>query len=293
MARKLRTRIAGTAFAAALVSAHFATAVAGAQAPADPLTPANPAPQPPAAQAPPPVAPAPDPPADTVVSANVADPLEALVEPGDRARLSDEKSITRWAHPQDLSRIRARPDPTSPGVGRLRYVTEDGVAEVYLVLGAVVDEIGRTWLWIRVPKRPNGGTGWVQRDSLGGLRVVRTRLVIGRRALRATLYKNNRIIWSARVGIGKTGTPTPLGDFYIRERLRGVPGGIYGPWAFGTSAYSALSDWPGGGVVGIHGTNEPGLVPGRPSHGCVRLRNDKIKRLAVLMPIGTPVQIVR
>jgi lipoprotein-anchoring transpeptidase ErfK/SrfK len=68
---------------------------------------------------------------------------------------------------------------------------------------------------------------------------------------------------------------------------------LYGPLAFGTSAYSKLSDWPGGGVVGIHGTNEPGLIPGRPSHGCVRVRNDKITKLARLMPIGTPVRIVR
>jgi hypothetical protein len=287
----LSCRVAGTAFTAALVSAHLATAVAGAQAPPDTLTPANPVPVPPVAQTP--AEPAPETPADTVVPANAIDPLEALVKPGDRARLSDEKSITRWAHPQDNARIRARPSPTAPAVDRLRFQTEDGVAEVYLVLGAVVDEIRRTWLRIRVPKRPNGTTGWVQQDSLGGLRVVRTRLVIGRRALRATLYKSNRIIWTARVGIGKSGTPTPVGDFYIRERLRGFPGGLYGPWAFGTSAYSTLSDWPGGGVVGIHGTNEPGLIPGRPSHGCVRLRNDKIKLLASLMPIGTPVQIVR
>jgi lipoprotein-anchoring transpeptidase ErfK/SrfK len=67
---------------------------------------------------------------------------------------------------------------------------------------------------------------------------------------------------------------TPAGRFYIRERLRKRRDSpIYGPWAFGTSAYSALSDWPGGGVVGIHGTNQPGLIPGRPSHGCIRVRN--------------------
>jgi lipoprotein-anchoring transpeptidase ErfK/SrfK len=61
--------------------------------------------------------------------------------------------------------------------------------------------------------------------------------------------------------------------------------------AFGTSAYSVLSDWPGGGVVGIHGTNQPGLLPGRVSHGCIRVPNAKIARLARLMPIGTPVRI--
>ena len=52
-----------------------------------------------------------------------------------------------------------------------------------------------------------------------------------------------------------------------------------------------LSDWPGGGVIGIHGTNEPYLIPGRPSHGCIRVPNRAISRLYRLMPIGTPMRI--
>jgi lipoprotein-anchoring transpeptidase ErfK/SrfK len=43
--------------------------------------------------------------------------------------------------------------------------------------------------------------------------------------------------------------------------------------------------------VGIHGTNQPELIPGRPSHGCVRVPNAKIVRLVKLMPVGTPVLI--
>jgi lipoprotein-anchoring transpeptidase ErfK/SrfK len=78
----------------------------------------------------------------------------------------------------------------------------------------------------------------------------------------------------------------------VRELFR-VPGqSLYGPYAFGTSAYSILSDWPGGGVVGIHGTNQPALIPGRPSHGCIRLRNPDITYLANHLPIGAPVRIV-
>jgi len=52
-----------------------------------------------------------------------------------------------------------------------------------------------------------------------------------------------------------------------------------------------LTDWPGGGFIGIHGTDRPDLIPGRVSHGCVRMRNHDIRRLARLMPIGTPVTI--
>ena len=63
--------------------------------------------------------------------------------------------------------------------------------------------------------------------------------------------------------------------------------------AFGSSDYSVLSEWPGGGVIGIHGTDEPSLIPGRPSHGCIRLRNAEARRLFPLLPIGTPLLIGR
>jgi lipoprotein-anchoring transpeptidase ErfK/SrfK len=131
----------------------------------------------------------------------------------------------------------------------------------------------------------------VREEALGPLVIVRTALRINRTTLKATLYKDGKKIWQSPVGVGKASTPTPAGRFWIRERLKAL-GSVYGPWAFGTSAYSILSDWPGGGVIGIHGTNEPSLIPGRPSHGCVRVPNAKISQLARLMPVGTPVRIV-
>ena len=212
---------------------------------------------------------------------------------GRSVRLSNERTITRWAHTQETRAIRRAPRPSSPAFARLRFLTEDREAEVYVVLRSRVDAAGRTWLRIRVPMRPNGRVGWVPREALGPLYTVRTRLVVDRRTLRAALFRRGRRIWGAPVGVGAPATPTPKGRFYVRERLRGLgDGDVYGPWAFGTSAYSpTLTDWPGGGVVGIHGTNQPQLVPGRPSHGCVRVWNGPIRRLARLMPIGTPIEI--
>lgn len=209
---------------------------------------------------------------------------------GADARLSDERTVTRWAHANLAAKVRAQPAAAARAVARLRWQTEDGLPEVYLVL-ARRDAPGGAWLRIRVPGRPNGRTGWVREEALGRLYTVRTALVIDRRTLRATLARRGRRIWSSPVGVGAPGTPTPAGRFWVRERLRGF-GGAYGPWAFGTSAYSnRLTGWPGGGVIGIHGTNQPGLIPGRPSHGCVRVPNPAIVRLARLMPIGTPVRI--
>jgi lipoprotein-anchoring transpeptidase ErfK/SrfK len=212
---------------------------------------------------------------------------------GATIQLSNESTFTRWATPTSLAPVRTRPSTGAHRITRLRYQTEDGYPEVYVALQSVTDAHGTVWVQIRVPRRPNGTTGWVPQDALGPLNLVHTFLTVNRRTLRATLYRNGRKILTAPVGVGKSSTPTPAGHFWVRERLPNLGGGgVYGPWAFGTSAYSRISDWRRGGVVGIHGTNQPGLVPGRPSHGCIRLHNRDISRLARLMPIGTPVHVL-
>jgi lipoprotein-anchoring transpeptidase ErfK/SrfK len=206
--------------------------------------------------------------------------------------LTDGRTFAHWAHPQDRASIRRQPSRASRRVAWIHYLTEDRFPEVYPVLRRLSDRHGRTWLRIRIPMRPNGRTGWVRSSALGPLYRVRTRLVVDRGRLRATLYRSGRRIWRSPIGVGKAGTPTPAGHFWIREKFTtGNPGGTYGPRAFGTSDYSRLSDWPGGGVIGIHGTNEPHLIPGRPSHGCIRVPNRAISRLYRLMRIGTPMQV--
>jgi hypothetical protein len=222
-------------------------------------------------------------------------PLRAIGDhrPFGDERLSNETTVTRWAHTNLLGAIRSRPTLGSNTVAKLHWNTEDGVPEVYVVLRSALDRKQRVWLQIRIPGRPNGRKGWVREEKLSNLKTIQTQLTIDRKRLRATLRKAGKRIWSSPVGVGKAGTSTPRGHFWIRERLSNLGGSpIYGPWAFGTSAYSnTLTDWPGGGVVGIHGTNEPELIPGRPSHGCVRVPNWKISKLAKLMPVGTPVRI--
>jgi hypothetical protein len=221
--------------------------------------------------------------------------VRALNTPGPlgNERLSDERRITRYSGAVARATVRGRPSPTAPKVAHLRYLTEDGPFEVYPILESQVDDARRTWLHIRLPMRPNGQTGWVPRKDLGVLKAVATMLRVNRSALRATLYRDGRRVWSSPIGVGTPATPTPAGHFWIRTRLRGLQSSpAYGPYAFGTAAYSKLTDWPGGGVIGIHGTNQPQLIPGRPSHGCVRVPNAAITRLWQLMPVGTPVTIV-
>jgi hypothetical protein len=225
-------------------------------------------------------------PAAAVASTPSADPAGTV-------KISDERLTTRWASTADAQPVFGRPSGKAPRVASLRLLTEDRFAEVYVVLASWKNAAGNTWLKIRVPMRPNGRTGWVRESALGPLHTVHTRIVINRRTLRVTLYVGAHKRFSARIGVGKASTPTPGGHFWIREKFRVAGRTIYGPAAIGTSAYApTLSDWPGGGVVGLHGTNEPGLIPGRPSHGCIRLRNHDILTLYRLAPKGTPVDIL-
>jgi hypothetical protein len=209
-------------------------------------------------------------------------------------QLSNETTITRWAYAVTRGSAYAAPTPTPTAhrVGRLRFRTEDGFPEVYVALASVVDERGTAWVHVRLPQRPNNVTGWVLRSALGDLHVVHTKLVVNRRTLRLRLYDHGHQVFDARVGVGKPSTPTPAGSFWIRVKFRVAGNPLYGARAMGTAAYSrTLTDWPGGGIVGLHGTSEPGLIPGHPSHGCIRLRNRDIKRLYALTPVGTPLLI--
>jgi hypothetical protein len=217
-----------------------------------------------------------------------AAPAAAKVE-----RLSEPGRLSRWAFVVRADIVRTQPDWRSKAVARLRLKTQDRTDELVMVLARTRDPAGRMWVRVRLPVLPNGTKGWVRAEALGGFHRVRTWLRIDRRRRTATLVRAGRVVFRARVGIGRHRWPTPRGQFYVRDRLQGFPaGGMYGPLAFGLNARSTvLTDWPGGGFIGIHGTNQPYLLPGRVSHGCIRMRNHDILRLGHLMPIGTPVTI--
>jgi hypothetical protein len=208
------------------------------------------------------------------------------------ARLSNLHTVSRWAYPSSEAMVHAHPAPGSRVVGRLRFLTVDDQAELYVTLVSARLSSGQTWIQIELPARPNGQTGWVPRSALEALHTVNGYLLVDRSTLRATLFRDGHAIFSAPVGVGKASTVTPPGNFYVTEKLITLNDPAYGPYALGTSAYApTLSEWPGGGVVGIHGTDEPQLIPGRPSHGCIRMRNAEITRLWSLITVGTPIEI--
>ena len=213
--------------------------------------------------------------------------------PATAERPRDTAPTALWAHVLRPVTARQAPGFTARPVSRVQPATPEGETNLLLVLRTTSDSSQRTWARVRLAILPNSATAWVPQDALGAFHAVRTRLRIDRKAFRAVLWKGGRLVFRAPVGVGERRWPTPRGEFYVREKLAGFGDPFYGPVAFGTSARSPiLTDWPGGGFVGIHGTDRPDLIPGQISHGCIRMRNADIRKLARLMPLGTPITIV-
>ena len=189
--------------------------------------------------------------------------------------------------------VRATPDPQSRIVRRLAQFRSDYRIRVVLALGVGRSSDGNAWYRLSLPGRPNGQRGWVRAEDVD-VRPVANRITIFRSARRLEVRRRSdrRLLLRSPIAIGKPGAETPLGrNFYVQWRF--VPtDAFYGTFALETTAYAPLSDWPGGGIVGIHGTNAPQLIGQAVSHGCVRLPNPQAAKLRRLAPLGTPIDIL-
>ena len=179
--------------------------------------------------------------------------------------------------------------PAGPVAHELAQTRPSG-APLTLLLLDVEDE----WLQVNLPVRPNGSTGWVRRDQVE-VAAVRHRVDVSLSRHELRVYDLDTLVETYPIGVGTDATPTPGGVFSVTELIEPTnPDGLYGPYAFGLTGFSAtLTEYAGGeATIGIHGTDEPDSVGRDTSHGCIRLRNDDITELAGLLPLGTPVRIL-
>lgn len=148
------------------------------------------------------------------------------------------------------------------------------------------------WLQVALPVRPNGTTGWVPGDGVE-VREVDHEIVVDLAARTLTLRTGGEEVLTTPAAVGIDQYPTPVGRFYVVDKLATEGDGAYGPYALGLSAHSeVLTEFAGGdGQVGIHGTDDPDSIGQAVSHGCVRVPNEVITRLNALVPLGTPVTV--
>jgi hypothetical protein len=108
-------------------------------------------------------------------------------------------------------------------------------------------------------------------------------IIVEKRYCRLTLYRDGRILKKYPVAIGKSRTPTPVGEWKIIHK-----GGNWGG-GFGSRWLGLNVPW---GIYGIHGTDKPGSIGWMSSHGCIRMYNRNIVELYNLVRVGTPVRII-
>jgi lipoprotein-anchoring transpeptidase ErfK/SrfK len=184
----------------------------------------------------------------------------------------------------------------APGSRRVAGFGVRNVNRVPTVFRVLAERVGpgceAEWYRVQLPLRPNGSTGWIRARDVE-LAPVTTRIEVDISERRVTLYDHGRRVLSATAAVGAARTPTPTGSYYVNQRL--VPydaRGPFGPGAIGISAFSnVLTGWTQGGPIAIHGTNRPELIGQAVSNGCIRVRNDLLRRLFERTRAGTPVTV--
>lgn len=146
---------------------------------------------------------------------------------------------------------------------------------------------------VQVPMRPNGSTGYIRKSDVD-VTATDQRILIDLSDRSVTVWDGDDIVFDTTGTIGKASSPTPTGSFYVRNVFEWYADSIYGPYVIPLSAYSESIDQINGGdaVVAIHGTQRPDLMGAAASLGCVRLENDVLRELAVIIEPGAPVEVV-
>jgi hypothetical protein len=183
--------------------------------------------------------------------------------------------------------------PDGATLARFERQNANGLDNVFGVVGVVkARSCEAVWYHVQLPMRPNGAMGWI-RASAVWIGRVRTRIEIDVSARRLAFFRDGVPVLQATVAVGAPATPTPIGRYYVNQRLIPVDkSGPFGPGAIGISAFSnVLTGWTQGGPVAIHGTNEPWSIGHSVSNGCIRLPNAVLRRLFYAVTAGTPVII--
>ena len=189
----------------------------------------------------------------------------------------------------------AEPDARARAVKQVDEVTRYTGSETVLPVIEHAIRDGREWLHVRLPGRPNGHTGWIPAAGVR-LGTIEHHIVVDLSARRLTLLQGGSPVRSFRVVVGARRTPTPVGEFFVVERLRLHDGWARRGWALAISAYSEVFRRFGGGdgQAAIHAKGRLKAPLGSAaSNGCIRMADRHAAYLARAVPDGTPVTVER
>ncbi len=107
------------------------------------------------------------------------------------------------------------------------------------------------------------------------------------------LFANGKVVRIYRVAVGKTSTPSPVGEFTIANRVTN-PTYYHKGQVIGAGKGNPVGTrWMGLSAksYGIHGTNQPNSIGKAASTGCIRMGKHDLEELFAIVDVGDTVQI--
>jgi len=211
-------------------------------------------------------------------------------------RLARVARVARWTNvlvhvPRTLP-ARARPSAAAARVG----VVPAGSKYYGIPIVAWVEEVSADGRWglVELPYTWPRREGWIR---LAGLEPgsTRVRVEVDLSAHLVTVRKFGKVLFRAPGATGAPSSPTPVGEYFVTDRVPFSAGGYLGSFAFGISGIQPRlpAGWSGGNQLAIHGTNNPSSIGRSVSAGCVRVSETTLDRLIPLLVYGTPVIVHR
>jgi lipoprotein-anchoring transpeptidase ErfK/SrfK len=202
--------------------------------------------------------------------------------------------VARWTNvlvevPRTIPAF-AWPRPGAAEVG----VVPSGSKYFGIRIVAWVEEVSSDGRWGRVelpytwPRRE----GWIRLRGLDR-EATRVRVEVDLSLHQVTVRKFGEVLFRAPGATGAPSSPTPVGDYFVTDRVPFSAGSALGSFAFGISGIQPRlpAGWSGGNQLAIHGTNNPSSIGQSVSAGCVRVSETTLARLLPLLEYGTPVII--
>jgi lipoprotein-anchoring transpeptidase ErfK/SrfK len=238
-------------------------------------------------------------PQPSALSVTVSAPVPRGFEPPasgirpDPAEIAREAArVARWTNV--LVKVpRTLPAFARPRTGAARVGVVPAGSKYYgIPLVAWVEEVSTDGRWglVELPYVWPRREGWIR---LGGLQraVTRVKVEVDLSAHLVTVRKFGNVLFRAPGATGAASSPTPVGEYFVTDRVPFSAGSYLGSFAFGISGIQPRlpAGWSGGNQLAIHGTNNPSSIGQSVSAGCVRVSESTLDRLIPLLVYGTPV----
>ncbi len=107
------------------------------------------------------------------------------------------------------------------------------------------------------------------------------------------LLEDGEVVKIWRTAVGTESTPTPSGTYTIINRVSHPAYYLPGKVVAAGPSNPVGTRWMGLSLkgFGIHGTNDPGSIGKKASHGCIRMKNRDVEELFDLVRVGDVVEL--